>query len=258
MSDVLRSLKISISGSTFNSIRKHIALNGISIEHLGVCGPKTFIPLKDEEVFVRNPPVSNKVIRRRLLKTSEYRCLKCSNPGLHEGENLTLQMDHIDGDRSNNLRENLRWLCPNCHSQTSTFSRIKDSTRVRLSLSRKEKKPREMIEIKCGGCGIDFMRRAHIVRNSLNETNFCSSKCNHSYNSSLRKVDPSKAIERFKETGSKNAVAKEFGVSFQAIAKIIRKYGLKRMLHDEETVSSPLCDRGSRGFESRRADQSVM
>lgn len=34
---------------------------------------------------------------------------------------ITLELDHIDGDSSNNQLANLRWLCPNCHSQTDTF-----------------------------------------------------------------------------------------------------------------------------------------
>lgn len=34
---------------------------------------------------------------------------------------LSLQLDHIDGDRLNNFIENLRLLCPNCHSQTDTY-----------------------------------------------------------------------------------------------------------------------------------------
>ena len=35
---------------------------------------------------------------------------------------LVLQLDHNDGDNTNNLPDNLRWLCPNCHSQTKTFA----------------------------------------------------------------------------------------------------------------------------------------
>jgi hypothetical protein len=37
------------------------------------------------------------------------------------GKPLTLHVDHIDGDRTNNVFSNLRVLCPNCHSQTNTF-----------------------------------------------------------------------------------------------------------------------------------------
>jgi len=53
-------------------------------------------------------------------KNRKYACECC---GISEWNNkpLTLQIDHIDGNNSNNLIENLRWLCPNCHTQTDTW-----------------------------------------------------------------------------------------------------------------------------------------
>ncbi len=48
-------------------------------------------------------------------------CYICGAKPLWMGQPLTLQLDHIDGDSTNNIIENLRLLCPNCHSQTSTF-----------------------------------------------------------------------------------------------------------------------------------------
>ncbi len=53
-------------------------------------------------------------------KNREYCCSEC---GINEwnGKSLTLQIDHIDGNNQNNLIENLRWLCPNCHTQTDTW-----------------------------------------------------------------------------------------------------------------------------------------
>jgi 5-methylcytosine-specific restriction endonuclease McrA len=49
----------------------------------------------------------------------ENRCQEC---GLTEwlGEPLTVQIDHINGVRTDYRLENLRMLCPNCHSQTET------------------------------------------------------------------------------------------------------------------------------------------
>jgi RNA polymerase subunit RPABC4/transcription elongation factor Spt4 len=48
---------------------------------------------------------------------------KCPHCGLSEwrGEPITLELDHADGNRLNNARENLRLLCPNCHSLTKTW-----------------------------------------------------------------------------------------------------------------------------------------
>lgn len=48
---------------------------------------------------------------------------KCGSCGLTEwlDQPIALQLDHIDGDSSNHLRDNLRLLCPNCHSQTNTY-----------------------------------------------------------------------------------------------------------------------------------------
>ena len=62
----------------------------------------------------------NTSIRRYFVARTENKCSIC---GINEwlGKPLTLQVDHIDGDRSNNLLENLRLLCGNCHSQTETW-----------------------------------------------------------------------------------------------------------------------------------------
>lgn len=51
----------------------------------------------------------------------EYRCEKC---GITDwmGKPISLQLDHIDGNHNNNALENLRVVCPNCHSQTETYA----------------------------------------------------------------------------------------------------------------------------------------
>lgn len=49
---------------------------------------------------------------------------KCEECGITEwlGHQITMHVDHVDGDRKNNTYDNLRILCPNCHSQTPTFA----------------------------------------------------------------------------------------------------------------------------------------
>jgi 5-methylcytosine-specific restriction endonuclease McrA len=51
-----------------------------------------------------------------------YRCGSCGNEGMWSGSPLTLQLDHINGNPKDHRKENLRFLCPNCHSQTNTFA----------------------------------------------------------------------------------------------------------------------------------------
>ena len=50
----------------------------------------------------------------------EYKCTECNITKWNNKE-LTLELDHIDGQAHNCKIENLRFLCPNCHSQTDTF-----------------------------------------------------------------------------------------------------------------------------------------
>ncbi|MEU9090102.1 HNH endonuclease signature motif containing protein [Streptomyces sp. NPDC048428] len=61
---------------------------------------------------------------RRALDDVEVprECARCGTGETWRGRRLVLEVDHVDGDRLNNLQENLRYLCPSCHSQTETFS----------------------------------------------------------------------------------------------------------------------------------------
>jgi len=52
----------------------------------------------------------------------EERCEICGQDPEWNGKPLILQIDHINGNRKDNRLENLRIVCPNCHTQTETFS----------------------------------------------------------------------------------------------------------------------------------------
>ncbi len=84
-----------------------------------------------EIVFIENGPCRNSV--RSYLKKYNfipYKC-ECGNEGMWREKSLSLQIDHINGECRDHRLENLRWICPNCHSQTETFTGKHKKRKVR-------------------------------------------------------------------------------------------------------------------------------
>lgn len=81
---------------------------------------KTITP--DQEIFVENSKYSNEMVKQRIVKNNflDYKCSKCGLDSW-QGESIVLDLDHINGNNRDNRLANLRYLCPNCHSQTDTF-----------------------------------------------------------------------------------------------------------------------------------------
>ena len=83
--------------------------------------------LTADDILVRVPRGSKRtkppLLRRALADIGRpYVCETCGNDGQWQGQPLRLEVDHVDGDYRNNQSTNLRYLCPNCHTQTDNFS----------------------------------------------------------------------------------------------------------------------------------------
>lgn len=125
--ECLRSFGLPATGGSFQILKKRIkeldlstvhfrqkrdALTGLSLDEFTalLCLNSTLTQSR-----------LRKYVRRFGLITDV--CGDCGQEPLWNGKELVLQLDHKNGIKSDCRIENLRWLCPNCHTQTETFGR---------------------------------------------------------------------------------------------------------------------------------------
>lgn len=115
---VCRELGIVDGGGNIATIKYHIARLDLDISH-----HKGQAWNKGDFSTPRNGS-SNKKWREFLIRERGHKCWDC---GLSEwtGKPIPLELDHIDGNNSNNDESNLRVLCCNCHALTPTFRNMK-------------------------------------------------------------------------------------------------------------------------------------
>lgn len=105
---------------TRNIIKQRILKNKINISHFSVSS--NGIKRIEENTFIKNSTVNQSVLRRKYLKGeySSYKCSICGQEPFWNGKELTLILDHINGNNTDDRLENLRWVCPNCNIQLET------------------------------------------------------------------------------------------------------------------------------------------
>ena len=121
---LLRSLDIRPSSSTYQALRDALSDAGIEPSAIDgrISGGTAAAPL-DELTVADSALIHTARLRRRLIAegVKEARCEGCGLVRWY-GEPAPLQLDHIDGDRTNNALDNLRILCANCHAMTPTWA----------------------------------------------------------------------------------------------------------------------------------------
>lgn len=222
ISDVLRKMGLSTNGgSNHNRLKFRLEDEKIDCSMFKENYKKKHsisvkkIPL--EEILVENSSYSNfSRLKLRLFSEGLLDC-NCSVCGIDEwmGEKISLQMDHINGVKSDNRIENLRIICPNCHSQTKTYAG-------------KNKKKREMD--KCNLCDVNVYRGSTLCRSceNIRRSKMKSSKNNIKKSPSTKTSrKPPKEILK-EEIGANTWVSlgRKYGVSDNAVRKWAKGYGL--------------------------------
>ena len=211
--DIVRHFNLSINGSGgFQVVKRRIKQLNIDYSHFikktTEARSKNLsyrLKRKTEDILVINSTYINthvlklRLIREGLLKNE---CFQCGLTKWND-KKISLQLDHVNGEKKDNRIENLRLLCPNCHSQTKTYAGKKNKSKYYI----------------CKVCGCEITK--------LSKKSLCS-KC---YHISTRKVQhrPSKEeLSKMVWEIPSTKISKRYDVSDKTIEKWCKYYKITK------------------------------
>ena len=125
---ILKKLGLVEAGGNYEQIKKYINEFGIDISHFrgkgwnkglkGIGKPRVSL----EKILTKGNSFQSFKLKKRLFNQNIKRqeCEECGWAQKRVDGSIPLELDHINGDRHDNRLENLRILCPNCHSLKMT------------------------------------------------------------------------------------------------------------------------------------------
>lgn len=160
---VMRYVKCPMTGGSRVNVVRRLKMFEIDISHFKshvehlvaaakvATAKKKLMPEDILRVSLADERVKGYVLKRALLETGRpYKCARCHIEN-YNNEEILLEVDHVDGDWKNNTRENLQFLCPNCHSQKcAKETKYKYSDAELLDACRKSNSVGEAIRLLTG------------------------------------------------------------------------------------------------------------
>lgn len=195
-------------GTSGKTITKYCEYYNISLEHFTNL-PKKMIKRNPDNIFVKDSTANQTTLRRWYEKGNyvEYKCSICGQEPFWNGKELTLTLDHINGDNRDDRLENLRWVCPNCDRQLDTFCSKNTNYNTR-----KNKK----IATYCKNCGIEISQGS----------TYCN-KCRGLLSRMVERPNADQLKQILLEyKGNFSSVGKLFNVTDNTIRKWCKSYNL--------------------------------
>jgi hypothetical protein len=256
--EILGILGLKLSGSNYSYMKKLFVKHGVDTSHFtGMAsnrgkGHKGGFKKKTwQEISVKRENgtrESAQRLRRALIESGRtFKCSeeKCPVENLWLSKPITLNVDHINGDFTDCRLDNLRFLCPNCHSQTTTFgsgNRTIGKTPVKKSYKKADK-----LKKFCIKCNEELFSRSKV--------NLCK-KCMKQLPLINRRTIKYPAREELSILIGQEpltSIGKKLGVSGNAVKKRARKLGIdlpnrlgywtkRKNKPDREELNSKLLD----------------
>lgn len=162
-------------------------------------------PIPFDKLFIENSPHSRGTVKRYIIKHKLilYKCATCNLEPEWNGKPLVLILDHINGKRNNCRLDNLRFVCPNCDHQSSTFG------------SRNIAQPHI-----CIICGIKIQCKS----------TYCMKCANNRDRTKTRKVDRPSKEQLYKMVWSipTTTIARQYGITDKAVSRWCKSYGISK------------------------------
>lgn len=229
-SEVCRKIGLKDRGSNLATVKKYIELYQLDISHFtgqrwnkGLHNEEinALVPL--EKILKNNTNYSSDSLKKRLIKKGikENKCELC---GI-SGEEVILELHHIDGNHHNNELKNLQVLCPNCHSKTDNFrGRGQKRSETPECVYIKKERPKCI----CLNCGKEF-----ISDRCDQKRKFCNRNCYNEYlkkekkeNNGNRIITKETILEIMNNYSDITNLGKYFSVSRTTMRKYLDMFGL--------------------------------
>lgn len=250
LKEMLDRIGLGYRGHSYDTLKERLREEGI--DFTSVQGnKKNSRYVNIHEVLIENSPyVSTNSLKHRLLKEGilENKCSVCGQLPIHMDKPLSLQLDHINGIHNDHRVINLRIICPQCHSQTITYSG-KNSNNNEYRISYFKKHENEIIKVEDGKLIISIgnIRMSHLEFVELLDNKVADEICRENSISigDLKKICSRLKLKiRYKNRTKKIIITKDelselitklpkekigkmFGVSGKAIGKKCVALGIK-------------------------------
>ena len=132
LTGVLKDLNLKIAGGNYGNMKRNIQRLGADTSHWKGQGWNAGDRTKDWSEYAKSAS-----IKPHLIEERSHCCEKC---GLTKwlDEDIILEVHHLDGDRTNNVLENLQLFCPNCHALTDNWRGRKNKKRQGSPIGRRQ------------------------------------------------------------------------------------------------------------------------